>query len=174
MLLQVSTKRFPEATERRNRKSLFWVQSVLMERSHIDPSDRTLSLGRLQWGYSHYSLSSLVPITRASSHLIFNPQMPSSLYSTPVLKLTPIWAVSQRLYQSPDQQDKDWAALWLIAVVIQGQRAHRSKSHQSLKGLWEMVIWTDDQQGVCLWLFLRNVLLKFKGSLTLNIYIFIC
>lgn len=117
-----------------------WVQCVLMESSHIDPSDMMLSLARLQWGCSHCSLSSLVPITRGSSHLIFNPQLPSSLYSAPVLKITPIWAVSQRLYQSHDQQDKNWAALWLIATVIQGQRAHGSKSHQSLKGLWEMVI----------------------------------
>lgn len=62
----------------------------------------------------------------------------------------------------------------LIGAVIQGQRARRSKSHQSLKGLWEMVIWADDQQGVCLWLCLRNVLFEFKGSLTLNIYIFMC
>ncbi len=61
----------------------------------------------------------------------------------------------------------------LIGAVIQGQRARRSKSHQSLKGLWEMVIWADDQH-VCLWLCLRNVLVEFKGSLTLNIYIFMC
>ncbi len=61
-----------------------------MESSHIDPSDMMLSLARLLRGYSHGRLSSLVPITRGSLHLIFNPQMPSSLYNTPILKLTPI------------------------------------------------------------------------------------
>ncbi len=119
--------------ESRNSKSLFWVQSVLMESSHIDPSDMMLSLARLLRGYSHGRLSSLVPITRGSLHLIFNPQMPSSLYNTPVLKLTPIWAVSQRLYPSPDQRDKDWAD-WRSDTGAESSQVKKSSVSERIMG----------------------------------------
>ncbi len=138
MLLQVFAKCFPRTTkrkiERRSCKSLFWVSEC------SDGKQSTLI--RLTWcsalpdytGDIHTAGFLLLFPSQEVHHILsLTPKCPPPSTAPPVLKLTPIWAVSQRLYPSPDQQDKDWAD-WRSDTGAESSQVKKSSVSEGIMG----------------------------------------